>query len=295
MLTRILKAPNKSVPDTELHLLEYPVVASPKLDGFRCLIDGEPKTSSMKEQPNEFIKKTLSKPELNGLDGELLVGLPTDPNSFNNSTGPLRRYAGEPDFKFYVFDSFLSPSQPYAQRWLLSVKEEFKHPRVVILPQEILYTPSEVVLFTDRCIDEGYEGAMLRTLTGKYKQGRATFKEMNIFKRKPLEDAEAEIIGFVEQMTNHNPKFIDEQGLSKRATNQDMLLGAGTLGSFVMKSPLWKKPFNLGGGKLNHSERLDVWNNREEFLGKKVTFRYQAHGSLEGPRQPIFHRFYKEL
>jgi DNA ligase 1 len=295
MLKRPLKAPNTSVEDEELNQLPYPLLGSPKIDGFRCLIDEIPKTSSMKPMPNPYVMEILSRREFNGLDGELVIGKPNSPDTFNNSTGELRRQYGEPDFTFYIFDSFLKPNEPYLTRWFSVEKSQYFHPRISVLPQTVLHSPEEVVAFTNQCIEDNFEGAMLRTLSGKYKQGRATFKEMNIFKRKPLADTEATIIGFVEQMTNLNPQVEDELGLMKRASNQDGKVGAGTLGSFILKSPLWADVFNCGGGTLSHAERQVIWNNRKEVLGKKVTFKYQQYGSINAPRQPIFRRFYNEL
>ena len=135
---------------------------------------------------------------------------------------------------------------------------------------------------------------MIRSAMAPYKQGRTTFNEMNIFKRKPLSDAEAVIIGFMEKQTNLNPKFTDEMGMTKRASNQDMKVGAETLGSFVLKCELWEKPFTCTG-RLNDGEKQHIWDNQEKFLGRSVTFKYQAYGSIDGPRQPIFHRFFEEL
>jgi len=293
MIKRPLKAPNTTLEDSDLHLLLYPVVGSAKIDGFRCVIDGTPKTSSMKPQPNPFVQKELSLPELNGLDGELVIGSPNSPETFNKSTGGLRRQYGEPDFTFYVFDSFLYPEQPYSTRWLSQLQDIPSLPRITALPQEILNSPEEVIAFTNACIEQNFEGAMIRSLNGRYKQGRATFNEQIIFKRKPLTDAEATIIGFNEKMINHNPQEINELGLAKRASNKENKVPAGTLGSFVLKSPLWKKPFNCTG-KLNDQEKKAIWYLRENYLGKKVTFKYQQYGSIDAPRQPIFKCFYKE-
>lgn len=294
MIKRCLKAPNKTIEDSELSKLTYPVFGSAKIDGFRCLIDGVPKTSSMKHQPNPFVRKSLSFPQFNGLDGELVIGKANSPDAFNRSTGPLRRKHGEPDFTFFVFDSFLYPEQSYLDRWILKLADIPHHPRIITLPQEVLKSPEAVITFTNTCVAQNFEGAMIRSLDGKYKQGRATFNEMNIFKRKPLTDAEATIIGFNEKMINMNPQVLDEMGYAKRASNKVNKVPAGTLGSFILKSPLWKLPFNCTG-KLNDQEKKAIWMMQENYLGKEVTFKYQQYGSIDAPRQPIFHRFYTKF
>jgi DNA ligase-1 len=297
-IKRPLKAPNATLEDFQLNQLTYPVIGSPKIDGFRCLIDEIPKTSSMKPQPNQFILSELSKPQFNGLDGELVVGSPNNPNTFNRSTGPLRRKYGKPDFTFWVFDNFLDLRKSYIKRWIWSFYDDnslFLKSRIKILTQIFLFSSSAIINFTDQCVASGYEGAMIRSPKGLYKQGRATFKEMNIFKRKPLTDTEAVILGFIEQQTNENEAFLDEMGLTKRKTHASGKVGAETLGSFILYSPYWKKPFKCGGGKLTHKKRQEIWNNQAYYLGKTVIFKYQQYGSISAPRQPIFKRFFDEL
>jgi DNA ligase-1 len=294
MLKRPLKAPSISIINEELDRLHYPVYGSPKLDGFRCVIDGVPKTNSMKPIPNKYVLSELSKPGYNGLDGELIIGLPNSPDAFNNTTGPLRRYAGKPDFYFYVFDDFSFPGD-YKTRWIDRRSFCFYFPRVITLEQIVLNTPGEVITYETHCLTSGYEGIMLRTATGLYKQGRATFREMNIFKRKPFTDTEGTIIGFTEQQTNLNPAYENELGLTKRATCQENLVGAETLGNFILKSKEWESPFACGGGKLTHAERKYIWDYRNSFLKKELTFKYQNHGSINAPRSPIFLRFKEDL
>ncbi len=294
LITRPLKAPTDPIQDTQLSELTYPLAGSPKLDGFRCVIDGEAKTSSMKLQPNPFVRSELSHLDLQGLDGELIVGSPSDPDIFNKSTGPLRRQHGEPDFTFYVFDNCKYIYQNYAERWCLAPKELYSHPRVEILSQTYLYDPEEVIAYTNDCIARGFEGAMIRSLSGLYKQGRATAKEQNIFKRKFKTDAEATIIGFNEKLINLNPAKIDELGLQKRSSHKSGKFPAGTLGSFILYSPKWKAPFNCRG-RINDALAQEIWDNQSNYLGKTVTYKYYQYGSIDAPRQPIFHRFYEEL
>jgi len=295
-MKRPLKAPSLSITDKELEKLPYPVFGSPKLDGFRCVIvNGLAKTSSMKNIQNTFVFDYLSRKEFSGLDGELVVGKSNSPDTFNNTSGPLRRFDGCPDFTFFVFDRFGEDNLDYYDRWLASVNVRLTDKRIIKLKQTPLNSPEAVIEYTDKCIASNYEGAMIRTGSGLYKQGRATFKEMNIFKRKPLQDAEAKIIGFVEQMTNENEQEINEMGLTKRSSNAEYKVPANTLGSFILSSPLWLRPFNCGGGCLTHAERKEIWDNVSKYSGKTVTFKYQAHGSLDAPRQPVFRRFYAEI
>ena len=59
--------------------LSYPLLASPKLDEVRALIiNGVVMSRSFKPIPNAHVQELFGRPEYNGLDGELIVGSPTD-------------------------------------------------------------------------------------------------------------------------------------------------------------------------------------------------------------------------
>ena len=293
MLTRPQKAPSEPISDLDLESLEYPVMGSPKLDGFRCVISGgKALTSSLKPISNKFVFESLSRPEYEGLDGELIVGRPNSPNAFANTTGPLRRLAGIPDFTFYVFDIHNMPGVKYAERNQELYQRYLNLPNIQIIKQERLASPDEVLKYESWCVSLGYEGIMVRTAAGVYKEGRCTLKEKNIFKRKPVEDDEATIVGFIEQMENLNESSINELGLNSRSSNAANKIGKSTLGAFVLSSPKWAETFMCGTGQgLTDKLRKKIWNDQSAYLGKLVTYKYQAHGSINAPRQPIFKGF----
>ncbi len=293
-MKRPQKAPTNPITDAQLSSLSYPMLGSPKLDGFRCcIVDGIAKTNSMKNIQNTYTFDQLSLRSLSGLDGELIVGPPNSLDAYNNSTGPLRRFRGEPDFKFYVFDMVSEGN--YLNRWLKDLATPIPHPRVIKIAQTILSSPEEVISYTTQCTENGYEGAMIRSAGGKYKQGRCTFNEANIFKRKLFIDAEAKIVGFVEKLTNLNPKKTNELGLTSRSSAKAGKAGAGTLGSFILQSPDWPEPFNCGGGEFTHAQRQEIWDNLEKYMMKSLTYKYQKHGSINAPRSPIARRFREEI
>lgn len=282
-----MKAPSESIPDDKLKLLQYPLCASPKLDGFRCLvINGIPHTNSMKLFQNKHLNDTFAAyHELNGLDGELLVGEPNDPNAFYNTSGPLRRIDGKPDFKFYVFDK-MNIEGNYNDRWV-----DKMHPNlpdfVEILPQTVLRNPDDVLQYEDNMLKLGYEGAMIRSLDGRYKFGRCTYKEMNIFKRKPFVDIEAVIVGIEEAYENLNEAHTNELGRSVRSSCKDNLVPKNTLGAFWCYNPLWKEPFKASPGKgMTDAMKKWIWENRVGIINSRevVTVKYQKHGSRENPR-----------
>src|SRR5688572_14503491 len=97
--------------------LTFPLLASPKLDGIRCVIlNGKAVTRNLKPIPNDFIRNFLeSHPELDGLDGELMLNDPPAPKKieieegeggldFNHVQSAVMSSDGEPDFYYAVFD-----------------------------------------------------------------------------------------------------------------------------------------------------------------------------------------------
>lgn len=280
-----IKAPSDPIENNQLEYLRYPIVGSPKLDGFRCIVDEEPKTSSMKPWPNLFIREELSKPLYHGLDGEIVVGDPTDPNMFHNTSGPVRRIGGEPDFRLYVFDNWVGGNYIYKERWLDNLPKA--EDRIIVLEQRLLFSPEEVLAYEAEMLSAGYEGAMIRSLQGLYKQGRCSFNDLNIFKRKPFVECEAIITGYKEGMKNLNKSHEDEMGRNVRSSHIANKIPKGTLGSWELKSDLWSAKFTAAMGEgWDDNMKQDLWNHRDEYIGQIATVKYQKFGSRDAPRIP---------
>ena len=82
-----------------LNALSFPLLATPKLDGIRCLkLNGRALTRSFKPVSNRFIREWIEANLPDGLDGELIVKGTT----FNETAGHVGRESGEPDFTFAV-------------------------------------------------------------------------------------------------------------------------------------------------------------------------------------------------
>jgi DNA ligase-1 len=289
-----MKAPSDPITDQQLASLHYPLVGSPKYDGIRALCTGfSVLSSSLKPLGNQYIQKCLSHPDYAGLDGELIVGSPTAMDKtgmstvFNTTTGAVRRADGKPDFKFYVFDDFEFGHMSYQRRWL-DVMKDIDLPHVIVAEQRILTCRQDVLDYEAELVELGYEGMMPRSISAKYKEGRATLKEALIFKRKPVLDDEAQVIGFVEAMENQNEQTTNNLGVSTRSSHKENLVPKGTLGAFIMKSKRWKEPFNCGTGVgLTADLRQYIWDHQDEFMSSWWAYKYQGYGSIDKPRQPI--------
>ena len=98
-----------SATNEEIEKFTFPLMASPKLDGIRAIVlDGVVMSRSLKPIRNKKVQELFGKPEFNGLDGELILGSPTDPNCFNHSTAlmgeELREEVKDLEICYYVFD-----------------------------------------------------------------------------------------------------------------------------------------------------------------------------------------------
>ena len=124
---------------------------------------------------------------------------------------------------------------------------------------------------------------------GAYKMGRSTTKEGILLKVKEFADAEATVVGFNEKLSNQNELKTDVFGYAERSTEKAGMVPAGTLGSFHVKMTDGRE-FNCGSG-LNDEQRLEIWNNQDEYLGKMIKFKYMQIGvdkKTGVPRLPIF-------
>ncbi len=267
--------------------LPFPVLATPKLDGIRCLkVGGRALTRSFKPVSNRFVRGWIEANLPDGVDGELVLRGGT----FSETTSAIGARDGEPDFVFHVFDMVVEGlSQPYAHRmanlgyWKITSDHVVK-----VLPVEIRNL-AELEAFEEQCLAAGYEGVMVRTPDSPYKCGRSTEREAWLLKIKRFEDAEAVVLATYEGMSNQNEAGVDAFGRTKRGMAQAGMVGRGELGGFVVRHAESGVEFRLG---YNHVaggvDRVTLWHRRETLVGKLVRFRHQPSGAKDAPRFPKF-------
>lgn len=282
-------------PVENLDALHYPLYASPKYDGIRCIIiNGVATSRSLKPIPNRFIQSVLARHDLNGLDGELMVN-----GNFQDVTSGIMSGDGEPDFTFWVFDDCTRPDDPFTVRDATAHERVLRagHPRVRYVEQRLLQDRDQLDEFFKANLAAGYEGAMVRSLSGRYKFGRSTVKEGILLKLKPFADAEAVVVGFEERMHNANEATTNALGRTERSSHQAGLVPMGTLGALIVKNDALFPgvTFNLGTG-FTDQQRAAIWVKRflkdgvpgSGLSGRAVKFKYQAIGSKDKPRIPVF-------
>lgn len=277
--------------EANLDKLRYPVLASPKLDGIRCIIHPElgPVTRSLKPIANASLRERLAQlPPY--LDGELICGEPTAPDVMQRTTSAVMgRKASCNEVVYYVFDHYEASRAFFTSRLdrAASIVHE-GHIGCVLLGHDLIESAEELAMVEQAAVDANYEGIMLRNPEGPYKFGRSTVNEGILLKVKRFSDMEGVVTGLVERMHNGNELTRDNLGHAKRSTAKAGKVPAGTLGALELAIEGWPSSKVEVGTGFDDAERLYIWHHPEEFLGLACTFKYQASGSKDAPRFPVF-------
>lgn len=264
----------------------FPVLASPKLDGIRATVQGGVVYSrSLKPIANAHVQALLGRPELEGLDGELIVGSPAAADAFRVSSSAVMSRDGQPNFVFHVFDRFMPG--PFSTRLAAATAtvDAFAQPYVQIVPHNLIDTQETLEQIEAISVECGYEGLMIRSPKGPYKQGRSTSNEGYLLKLKRFTDGEGEILDLIEQQANENTAFTNELGRTARSTAKDGKRAKGTLGAYLVK--------NLETGVVHKvsptgtlAERQAIWHDADAYIGRILKFKFFPLGGKDKPRFP---------
>lgn len=282
--------------DDNFAQLKFPLLASPKLDGIRCLVRDDILVSrSLKPIRNKALQAFFDWSELNGIDGEIIVGEPTDRECFRRTTSAVMSENGNiQDFTFYVFDNFLARGDFKRRYQDLQMQFADDPYEINALRHTTITNPSELESYEQTQIAKGFEGVMLRSPEGGYKYGRSTFNEGILLKLKrgQLRNGDAEIVGFTERLHNTNEAVIDNLGLQKRNVQKSGMVGRGDLGAFEVRDLSTGFEFKIGTGVgLNDALRTQVWANRESYLSRIIRYEWFQYGGYDKPRFPQFIAF----
>ena len=266
---------------------KFPCFASPKIDGIRALgTRGGLLSRALKLIPNSHTQARFA--DCEGLDGELVVGSPTDPNCMQKTSSGVMSKKGVPDVKLYVFDRWDLKGVGYSDR-LSAIHSD--NMNVIVLPQHLIHSQEELDAFEAECIELGYEGVITRALDGKYKMGRSTTNEGGMLKVKRFSHGEARIVGFEELMHNENETYVNELGRDVRSSHAENLVASGRLGAYICYHPDYEGTFGVSCGSMTHAQAKWAWENREETRGDITRFKHFAHGVKSKPRHGIWAGF----
>ncbi len=275
--------------NAEIDKIKYPVLASAKLDGIRCLIkDGKPVTRMLKDIPNVCIRNELIRlfsitPGI--IDGELIVG-----KTFQETSSAVMSFEGDPDFRYFVFDYVKdSFEKPFKDR-LIDMDELLTRTgdhKIIGVASEPIENYEQLQACEEFWLSKGYEGICIRSFDSRYKFGRSTVKEGILLKIKRFTDSEATVIGFQELMHNNNEAKKDLLGHTDRATCKENLIGMETLGSLQVRDINTGIEFSIGTG-FDAELRKKIWDNQYTYVNQLVKYKHQESGMKELPRFPVF-------
>lgn len=288
----------------DLTKIKLPKMVSPKINGVRGIIkDGVVMSYNMKPIRNDFVQTMFGHPELNGLDGELIVGLPTDHHSLRNTMSGISRITGECDVHFHVFDDYSLHDVRFQHRYEDVVKsvghralQDVTHGRLVLVEHEFVGNVQELLDYEQAKLELGYEGIMIRHPEGPYKFGRSSPREDWLWKVKRFEDAEAKIVGFEEEMRNDNVLQTNELGKAKRTSHKENKTAKGTLGGLLVVGTTGRYkdvPYRVGIG-FDDATAQWIWDNQDDCLGKIIKVKYFPVGNLNKPAHTVFLDFRPE-
>jgi DNA ligase-1 len=280
--------------EIDLPRVQYPVLVSPKLDGVRGLLHQRKVLSrKLKLLPNVHLQKLFAVPNVQGFDGEFIVGDPWSKTAYRDTVSVVMSDDKPIDgLRFYAFDLFDSPYN-YQQRWheLQRLAEKMTKMPIDVLDQGIVENEKQLLAFEERVLEKGFEGVMVRSLTAPYKFGRSTVREGYLLKFKRFQDSEAEVIGVEEEMFNGNEAQTNELGRTQRSTAKAGLIGKGTMGALICRDLKTGVEFNIGTG-FTAVDRAEWWKwflrQHERTPKPIIKYKFFPVGVKDKPRHPVY-------
>jgi len=299
-------APNEEV---DLDSINYPVLASYKLDGVRCIFkNGEILSRSLKPIVNKQLREKFEPIRAwcektgNILDGEIY--------SPELTFQEIMRYVMTQDFedkksikkfgevltipdhlRFYCFDALYGGNinNPFQDRYKM-VNEISGLIDIMPVIHQFLYCKDDVENYFKRALKDDCEGLILRSPTGHYKCGRGTLKEGLIYKVKPFQTFDSKIIGVI-QATKVDPnaeKKTNELGRSVTSKKKDDRILIEKASAFLVEYEGKEVKPVLA---MTDEEKVAIWANREQYIGKYIEYKGMLIGSKDVPRHPVMVRF----
>jgi DNA ligase 1 len=263
--------------------IPFPVYASPKIDGFRVMVQRATLVSrNGLPVRNRELQARYGRREYEGLDGELTDGPPTASDVFNRTSKVATKAAADAhNTQFNVIDWFgdfelgmrYSCLKEASGGWRVDDKT------IRVIKQTLVHTVAQLKAYEAKTPVAGYEGVMLRRAgQGAYVQKRSTLREFYLVRLKRFEYAEAVIVGVKPLMHNLNT---DKTAAGKRSSKKaGMAIDADRVGSAVLRDCKTGVEFDTTVG----AERLRTWKGWPSVIGMKVRYKYQACGTKDKPR-----------
>lgn len=296
--------------DADITKVIYPCLFQAKVDGVRAMnLTGTLTGRSLDPFKGFGITEAWSKPEFEGLDGEMIYG--DDPASRERlcslTTGAMSRFKGVTELaplSWHVFD-LLTPTTvnlPYERRYeaLASKVDDLDNPLVKLVPSWRVANREHLEELLAKAFEQGYEGGILRNPSSLPKPGRPD-KHQQLMRFKPWQAAEILVTGLTEGNSNENEATTNSLGRTERSSAQDGMVPNGRVGSLqgllledmicaMSKRLLFPKglAITVSKGEMTTFEAEYYWQRQEKIVGHIATFQSMTHGVKDLPRFPIF-------
>lgn len=237
-----------------------PTFIQPKLDGLRCINSNG---TMMSRNGKPFVTVNHLIQTLGILDGELYSH--TYHDDFNKiislvkKTKPKQSDIAECTsiIEFWAYD-YPDYSGVFSERYgkLKEIVAELNNDMIRLVPTFRVTNIEDIEKYHIQFINEGYEGSIIRLDLGVYENKRSN----QLLKKKDFDDDEFEIVEFLE-------------GTGGRAN---------TVGKVVCRL---NDGTTFESGMSFNMERLtDLWNNKNNYIGKLASIRYFGYTPAGKPR-----------
>lgn len=266
------------------HKIKFPALAQPKLDGHRCTSQYENGVVTMWSRTRKPIKtiphivETLENCGLaDRFDGELYNHEYKE--NFEDLTSlitPDEPQEGYENIQYHVYDLAL-PNLTNYERYLIleGWRNKFEGTPIHIVETRIVNSKEELLQAYEDFMEQGYEGAIVRNMDGKYVYKRS----YDLQKVKVFDDDEFRIVDIkvgTKGTMAGKAIFICER------TREDQQLPAGVTFDCKLK------------GKLDDLKLYA--DDKSKVIGKIVTVQYQGYTRKnKKPRFPVALRFRVDL
>lgn len=277
-------------------LKQSPWICTVKYDGVRALT-GElnPPTTTLvsrrlKRIPNDKLRAKSIGILQSGLDMELYsIKAGMEYNDIQ-SIVMSEEHPDTDKICFILLDYWKSdsPFWPYHKR--LDSLREYSHSinteGVYVSASKTCSTAQEMMDFLLHTESTHGEGIVIRSYLGAYKYNRSTLLEEGMIKLSRYVRSDCTIIGFEEQMFNGNSERRNAIGKMDRSKSLHGMKGKGTLGALEVRNESGIE-FTVGSGFTDY-QRQEIWDHKDQWLGKKGIVKHKPHGQLNKPRHPVW-------
>ena len=272
---------NPATGDFDYSLIPFPVYASPKIDGFRAMVQrGILVSRNGLPVRNKELQARYGHKEYEGLDGELTDGPPNGEDVFHRTSKVVTKADADASaVQFNVIDWFGDLNLGIRYSCLEEAKGGWDDKTIHVIKQTFIRSVAQLKAYEAKTLAAGYEGVMLRCADqGAYMQKRSTLREFYLVRMKRFEYAEAVIIGVNPLRHNANE---ERTSAGKRSSKKaGMVVDYNRVGSATLRDCKTGIEFDTTIG----AERLRAWKGWPHALGVRVRYKYQVCGTVDKPR-----------